>query len=95
VSSFIPDDVSFQGHIQMSPTDSDMEEEEDGLKFDKFVLPFTDFRLTGGNVKTHGSWTTRFKIQSIGLTLVDGQNGDFIFDLVTDSSSQYARGSSL
>jgi hypothetical protein len=43
VSSFIPDDV-FQGHIQMSPTDSDMEE-EDGLKFDKF-LPFTDFRLT-------------------------------------------------
>jgi hypothetical protein len=60
----------FQGHIQMSPTDSDMEEEEDGLKFDKFVLPFTDFRLTayGGNVKTHGSWTTRF-IQSIGLTL--------------------------
>jgi hypothetical protein len=82
VSSFIPDDV-FQGHIQMSPTDADVEEEEDGLKFDKFVLPFTDFRLTayGRERENTRELDDKIKIQSIGLTLMDGQNGDFIFDL--------------
>jgi hypothetical protein len=82
VSTFIPDDV-FQGHIQMSATDSDMEEEEDGLKFDKFVLPFADFRLTayGRERESTRELDGKIKIQSIGLTLMDGQNGDFIFDL--------------
>jgi hypothetical protein len=83
VSSFIPDDV-FQGHIRMSPTDPDMEEEEeDGLKFDKFVLPFTDFRLTayGRERELSRELDDKIKIQSIGLTLMDGQDGDFIFDL--------------
>lgn len=84
VSSFIPDDV-YQGHILMSPTDADMEEEEeeDGLKFDKFVLPFKDFRLTayGRERELSRELDDKIKIQSIGLTLMDGQNGDFIFDL--------------
>jgi hypothetical protein len=74
-----------------------MEEEEDGLKFDKFVLPFTDFRLTayGRERENTRELDDKIKIQSIGLTLAGWPEWRLIFDLGTDSSSQYARGSSL
>jgi hypothetical protein len=82
VSSFIPDDV-FQGHIQRLPTDPNMEEQEDGFTFDKFVLPFTDFRLTarGREREQARVLDDQITIKSIGLTLMDGKDGDFIFDL--------------
>jgi hypothetical protein len=82
VSSFIPDDV-FQGHIRMPPADVDKEVNDDGLYFDKLVLPFTDFRLTayGRERECSRELDDNITIKSIGVTLMDGQDGDFAFDL--------------
>jgi hypothetical protein len=82
VSSFIPDDV-FQGKIQVRPLDPEDEEESSSGYFDTLVLPFTDFRLTalGRERELDRELDDNINIQSIGFTLMDGQNGDFCFDL--------------
>lgn len=82
VSSYIPDDV-FQGRIQVPPADRKKEEEDGRLHFATLVLPFTDFRLTafGREREFNRVLDDKINIKTIGVTLMDGEDGDFCFDL--------------
>mmetsp|Transcript_36523 Transcript_36523/g.65753 ORF Transcript_36523/g.65753 Transcript_36523/m.65753 type:complete len:410 (-) Transcript_36523:2-1231(-) len=53
--------------------------------FQRLILPFTDFALTSrGRLRnTQRDLDGAISIESIGFTLMDGQDGDFCFDLVS------------
>ena len=74
VASAIPNDI-YQGHIQSAP-------EAQG-RFDRFILPFSRLNLTamGREREVNRILDTNIKVESIGVVLMDGQDGDFQFDL--------------
>lgn len=82
VSSYIPDDM-YQGHIQSAPADHEPGEKDDHLRFHKLILPFKAFRLTAfGRAREHErELDDKINIKSIGVTLMDNTDGDFVFDL--------------
>ncbi|KAL7535418.1 hypothetical protein ACHAXR_006480 [Thalassiosira sp. AJA248-18] len=53
--------------------------------FQRLLLPFTDFALTSRGRLRHAQRDLdgSVNIESIGFTLMDGQDGDFCFDLVS------------
>lgn len=84
VASSIPGDV-YQGHIQSTPEANTPRQgvNSSSVSFDKFVLPFSSFRVTsrGRDRAIHRELDDNICIQSIGISLMDGQDGDFQFDL--------------
>ena len=83
VESFIHDDL-FQCFINIpATTTTTTTKGEGGGKFDKVVLLFQHFIVTaGGRLRARQRYLDNsIKIQSIGMTLMDGTDGDFEFDL--------------
>ncbi|OEU13233.1 CIA30-domain-containing protein [Fragilariopsis cylindrus CCMP1102] len=84
VESFIHDDL-FQCFINIpaTTTTTTTTKGEGGGKFDKVVLLFQHFIVTaGGRLRARQRYLDNsIKIQSMGVTLMDGTDGDFEFDL--------------
>jgi len=84
VESFIADDL-FQCFINIPPTIGPESEvcEKTGGKFDQVIFLFQHFVATaGGRLRARQrSLDNNINIQSIGITLMDGIDGDFQFDL--------------
>ena len=84
VESFIADDL-FQCFINIPPTIGHESEvcHTTGGKFDRVVFLFQHFVATaGGRFRARQrSLDNSIKIESIGITLMDGTDGDFEFDL--------------
>ena len=84
VESFIADDL-FQCFIKIPPTIASKSEtyQTTGGEFDQVVFLFQHFVATaGGRLRARQrSLDNSIKIQSIGITLMDGNDGDFQFDL--------------
>lgn len=79
VQTYFPDDL-YQSLITVQPEDIE-EHKRDG--FVSVVLPFRDFLLTShGTVKSHQrSLDGGIELQHFGLTLMDGKDGPFCFDI--------------
>jgi hypothetical protein len=92
VETMIPDDV-YQCFINIPPTIPKGEYicPETGGKFDKVVLLFQHFIVTsGGRMRaTQRVLDNAVKIESIGLTLMDGVDGVFEFDLARIRAINY------
>jgi|UniRef100_A0A8J9X6I5 hypothetical protein len=73
VASSIPDDI-YQGTVEI-PASSDT--------FSSIVLPFSEFGLTarGRDREIHRELDDDVSLESIGVAIMDGRNGDFRFDL--------------
>jgi Complex I intermediate-associated protein 30 (CIA30) len=93
VDSYIPDDL-YQCFINIPPT----MEPGTGVcpgtgedQFDRVVLLFKHFIVTsGGRMRARQrDLDTSIKIQSIGITLMDGVDGDFEFDLARIRAVNY------
>jgi len=84
VESFIVDDL-FQCFINIPPTIANGNQvcQATGGNFDRVVFLFQHFVATaGGRLRARQRFLdNRIKIQSIGITLMDGTDGDFEFDL--------------
>ncbi len=84
VESFIADDL-FQCFINIPPTIQPGSQicPATGGKFDRVVFLFQHFVATaGGRLRARQrALDNSIKIQSIGITLMDGADGDFEFDL--------------
>ena len=84
VESFIADDL-FQCFINIPPTIQPGSQicPKTGGKFDRVVFLFQHFVATaGGRLRARQRvLDNSIKIQSIGITLMDGADGDFEFDL--------------
>lgn len=100
VESYIPDDL-YQCFINVPATPS-LRQAENGdddadnyysteESFDRVVLLFQHFVVTaGGKMRaTQRELDNRIKIQSIGLTLMDGVDGPFCFDLARIRAVNY------
>lgn len=81
VSSSIPDDI-YQGNIKSSLVELDSQGQLAG-PFETLTMPFGAFRLTsmGREREVFRELDDKICIESIGLALMDGKNGDFRFDL--------------
>lgn len=55
------------------------------LGFQRYILPFKNFALTSRGRMRHSQRALdgAVNIESIGFTLMDGQDGDFVFDLIS------------
>ena len=84
VDSFIADDL-FQCFINIPPTITPGNEvcQSTGGKFDRVIFLFKHFVATaGGRLRARQRvLDNSIKIESIGITLMDGSDGDFEFDL--------------
>lgn len=95
VSSSIPNDL-YQGHIQHQrqrqqepriKSSDDVGDAADGFvlesEFERFVLPFDEFKLTSMGRERHINRTLddNVCIESVGIALMDGRSGPFAFDL--------------
>lgn len=80
VSTSIPNDI-YQGQIQSraKPNVSD----DAMLPFERFILPFSNLSLTsmGREREVFRELDDNVCIESVGLALMDGENGDFQLDL--------------
>ena len=92
IESYIPDDL-FQCFINIPPTVEPGTEicPTTGGKFDRVVLLFQHFIVTGGGRMraTQRELDNSVKIQAIGLTLMDGVDGEFQFDLARIRAVNY------
>lgn len=86
VSSFIPGDM-YQGYINVPPTHRDKATicPETGGSFERLVLPFNKFALTGyGRLREmQRTLDNDIEVQTVGFTLSDGRDGNFQFDLAS------------
>jgi Complex I intermediate-associated protein 30 (CIA30) len=86
VSSFIPGDM-YQGYINVPATHKDKSTicPETGGAFERLVLPFNKFALTGfGRLREmQRDLDSNIEIQTVGFTLADGKDGTFQFDLAS------------
>lgn len=84
VSSFFPGDM-YQGYINVPATHADKSKicPATGGGFERLVLPFNKFALTAfGRLRDiQRELDNDVEIIHIGFTLMDGQDGDFEFDL--------------
>ena len=92
VDSFIPDDI-YQCFLKIPPTIELGSEicPETGGRFDQVVLLFQHFVVTaGGRLRSRQrELDGTIRLQSIGLTLMDGADGDFQFDLARIRAVNY------
>jgi hypothetical protein len=92
VESYIPDDL-FQCFINVPATIEPGTDicPETGGRFDKVVLLFQHFIVTsGGRMRAkQRDLDNSVKVQSIGLTLMDGIDGNFEFDLARIRAVNY------
>jgi hypothetical protein len=81
VATAFPDDI-YQGYLQQPHVRFDPMGNLAG-PFDTLILPFTEFALTsmGREREIHRELDDKVCIESIGFALIDGQNGEFQFDL--------------
>jgi hypothetical protein len=90
--SMVPDDI-YQCFISIPPTIPPGSEicQETGGKFNRSVLLFQHFIVTSaGRMRAkQRELDNSIKVQSIGLTLMDGSDGDFQFDLARIRAVNY------
>ena len=81
IASFMPNDI-YQGHI---PALSNKRGQNDSNSntFEKIIMPLTSFDLTSSGRKRamYVQLDDEISVESVGVVLMDGQNGDFQFDL--------------
>lgn len=98
VSSYLPDDM-YQGIIDISPTHppGHFVNKETGGKFSRVIIPFRNFALTsaGRERERQRELDGGAKLETIGITLMDGKNGDFEFDLARIRAVNYYDGEIL
>ena len=98
VDSYFPDDM-YQVTIAEPPTHPPgaIICDKTGGPFSKVILPFLSFVLTsGGRVReVQRKLDGRIKIETIGITLMDGEDGDFEFDLARIRAVNYFDGEIL
>jgi hypothetical protein len=82
VASPIPDDI-YQHHFSSRTAANEGSGATLDRPFDKIILPFSNFGLTamGREREVHRELDNNICVESIGITLMDGQDGDFAFDL--------------
>jgi hypothetical protein len=82
VATALPDDL-YQGYLQETHVVKDPMGNLSG-RFDTLILPFSDFayKSMGGQRAIQHVLDKNICIESVGLALMDGVNGDFQFDLV-------------
>lgn len=98
VASYFPDDL-YQGCICLNTTDTTPHDGNETNKkrssvngdFVTLVLPLRDFVLTSGGLvrEQQRDLDGYTHIQHIGFTQMDGQNGEFLFDLKRVRAVQY------
>ena len=81
VSTSIPNDI-YQGQIQ-SRSKPNTSDDETVLPFERFILPFSNLSLTsmGREREVFRELDDNVCIESVGLALMDGENGGFLLDL--------------
>lgn len=81
VATSIPNDM-YQAHIQSS-FENELDNKE--LPFEKFVLPFRQLTLTamGRERELRRTLDDNVAIESVGVVLMDGKDGEFCFDLAS------------
>lgn len=98
VSSYFPDDV-YQALIDVPATHPNKNNvcDETGGDFVTLVMPFRDFLLTrnGRVTEVQRALDGGIRIQHIGLTLMDGENSDFEFDVARIRAINYYHGEIL
>jgi hypothetical protein len=99
VSSYFPDDL-YQSFIKIPPTNLDENKKNvcpTAGAFSRVILPFNRFILTSGGRMREVQRTLDggVRIETIGLTLMDGQDGDFEFDLARVRAINYFYGEVL
>lgn len=98
VASYFPDDM-YQGIIDEAPTHppGTLICDRSGGPFSKVILPFQSFVLTsaGRERDVQRKLDGHIRIETIGITLMDGVDGDFEFDLARIRAVNYFDGEIL
>jgi len=82
VASYFPDEL-YQGHISIPPMKMKESDLSDGGEFSTLVIPFRELILTaGGRLRdTQRQLDGAIRVEHLGFILMDGNDGDFQFDL--------------
>jgi hypothetical protein len=98
ISSYFPDDM-YQGIIDIEATHKPgvFVSKETGGKFSKVILPFRNFALTsaGREREIQRRLDGGVRLETVGITLMDGVDGDFEFDLARIRAVNYFDGDIL
>jgi len=98
ISSYFPDDM-YQGDIDIEPTHKPgvFINNETGGKFSRVILPFRSFAVTsaGREREIQRRLDGGVRLETIGITLMDGVDGDFEFDLARIRAVNYFDGEVL
>ena len=92
VHTFFPDDL-YQGFITQPQPQIPVQNNDDG-EWNTLILPFKEFILTalGRKREVQRKLDGGISIKHIGITLADGVDGDFEFDLARIRAVNYYRG---
>jgi hypothetical protein len=98
ISSYFPDDM-YQGIIDIEATHKPgvFINKETGGKFSKVILPLRSFALTsaGREREIQRRLDGGVRLETVGITLMDGVDGEFEFDLARIRAVNYYDGDIL